>query len=161
MEINGRVLMKRVFAILCAAVIAVFVTACSGEGSNTVVSSSASSSVSTTEQKIYSDSIMDVYFVKKHTMPGINGEMFIDLTVNNKSDKEITVTLADGYFNDSMVTFGSGTPLNILPNKKGSNSFVGKYDGTAESIKKTGFKILIMGKDSASLETTKNIEIKF
>lgn len=159
--------MKKLFAIIYAMAIAIFMTACSEKEIKSGESSAASSLVSdsasaaTSEEKIYSDNLVVVYFVKKHTMPGVNGELYVDLTVNNKSDKEITVALSDGYINDSMVTFCSGVPLNILPDKKGSNSFFCKYDGSSDSVKKIGFKLLIIDKNAATLETTKSIEVKF
>lgn len=114
---------------------------------------------------IYEDDYLSVSFVKKYDVPGMDGEFFFSIKAENKSKKEIGVYLKDVYINDTMVQVGSGVPLNLLPGKNNTHSFFGKYEGTgiskASEIKKIGFKIWVTDKDTNTIETTKDLEIKF
>lgn len=127
--------------------------------------SSASDSSETNQKEIYSDKFVSISFVKKYGIPGMNGMLFFDLKAENKSGNKITIYLQDAYMNDVQFQAGSGTPLDLLPNKNAVHAFTGKYEGTkiksVDEVKKIGFKIVVMDESSKVLETTKPVEINF
>ncbi|WP_162098665.1 hypothetical protein, partial [Rhodanobacter spathiphylli] len=104
-------------------------------------------------------------FIKKFDMPGMEGEFFFTAKVENKTKKKISVYLKDVYLNDTNVMVGSAVPLDILPGKNGTQTWFTKYEGTgaskASDIKTIGFKIWVTDEHMKTLETTKNVEIKF
>lgn len=158
--------MKKVLAILCSAFIALSTAACGeNSASNSAASVSSASSVSnlaseTTSKSVYSDSMIDVEFKGLSNQSGLDGELFIGLTVKNKSSKDITVALKDVYIDDAMMQTGSGVPLKILPGKSGTGVFFGKNSTKPDDIKKIGFKVYLLDDSTNHLETTKQIEVK-
>ena len=158
--------MKKLLAILCSACIVLSVSAC--ESSDTSNSASAGSSASPTSnaastnvsKNVYTDSTMDVSFEGLSNQAGLDGEMFIGLTVKNKSSKSITVTLTDVYIDDTMMPTGSGVPLTILPGKSGTGAFFGKNSTKPDNVKKIGFKVYLLNESASHLETTKQVEVK-
>lgn len=157
--------MRKVLAILCSAFIILSAAACEESGSSkaaSFISSTASVSSSTSEasQKVYSDKIIDAEFKGLSNQAGLDGEMFVGLTVKNKSSKNITVTLKDVYIDGTMMQTGSGVPLTIVPGKSGTGEFFGKNSTKPDAVKKVGFKIYLFDDSTNHLETTKQIEIK-
>lgn len=128
--------------------------------SSSKVQGTNTSTVTSNSKKVYSDSIIDVTFDKAFNQEGIIGELYLGLTVKNKSSKNITVSLTDVCIDDSMMQVGSGVPLTILPGKSGSNSFFGKNSTDPKKIKSIGFKIYLMDNSGKHLETTKQIDVK-
>ena len=121
----------------------------------------AKSSVAKEASKnVYSDSTMDVSFDGLSNQAGLDGEMFIGLTVKNKSSKSFTATLTDVCIDDTMMPTGSGVPLTILPGKSGTGAFFGKNSTKPENVKKVGFKVYLLDESASNLETTKQIEVK-
>lgn len=178
-EFLGEIYMKKIICFLMAVTMCLAMTAC-GEGtSSTSTSSSAvatssagnyassvapssasASSSESTPVAVYSDSMIDVNFEKVFNQEGMNGELFITLTVKNNSSKSITVSLTDVYVDDTMMQTGSGVPLKILPGKNGTGTFFGKNSTKPNDIKKIGFKVYLLDDSASSLETTKQIEVK-
>lgn len=156
--------MKKILSILCIATIAFSMSACADVGteSSNAVSSTVTSTVSAkaTSKNVYSDSTMDVSFEGLSNQAGLDGEMFVGLTVKNKSSKNFTVTLADVCIDDTMMPTGSGVPLTILPGKSGTGAFFGKNSTKPENVKKVGFKVYLLNESASHLETTKQIEVK-
>ena len=156
--------MKKILSILCIATIAFSMSACADVGteSSSAVSSIVTSpaSAKATSKNVYSDSTMDVSFEGLSNQAGLDGEMFIGLTVKNKSSKSITVTLTEVYIDDTMMPTGSGVPLTILPGKSGTDAFFGKNSTNPGTVKKIGFKVYLLDDSTNHLETTKQIEVK-
>lgn len=155
--------MKKLLAILCSACIVLSVSACeSSDTSNSASAASPTSNAASTNvsKKVYSDSTMDVSFDGLSNQAGLDGEMFIGLTVKNKSSKDITVALKDVYIDNAMMQTGSGVPLKILPGKSGTGAFFGKNSTKPDDVKKIGFKVYLLGESASHLETTKQIEVK-
>lgn len=152
--------MKKILAILMTLCL-LLLAACSDEATQTASSNSSEA----LQKQIYNDKIVTVYFIKKHETPGVQGMFSIDLKVENKSGKEITVYLKDANVNNNMVTLVSGIPLTVLSGKNGVNTFSGKCKtvgiNSSKDIKKMGFKIWITDKSANTLETTKDITINF
>lgn len=155
--------MKKLLAILCSACIVLSVSACeSSDTSNSASAASPTSNAASTNvsKKVYSDSTMDVSFDGLSNQAGLDGEMFIGLTVKNKSSKSFTVTLTDVCIDDTMMPTGSGVPLTILPGKSGTGAFFGKNSTKPDNVKKIGFKVYLLDESASNLEITKQIEVK-
>jgi len=134
-------IVKRFSLVLLIVFILAIIGGCAETGSiGSDSNSQGNEQTSDKESDIYSDDLIIVDFIKKYTVDGIDGMIYFNLRVTNKSNRKITVYLKDGYFNDRMVNISSGLPLTILPGKAGTNGFFAKYDGTLESIKKSGLK---------------------
>lgn len=132
---------------------------------NNVATGASAISEEESLKEVYSDDLITVYFVKKYDTPQMQGMFSFDLKAENKSGKKITIYLKDTSLNGSMVSVGSGVPLELESGKSGANSYFGKYEGTgittSDEIKKIGFKILVMDTSSNVLETTESIEVEF
>lgn len=156
--------MKKLLAIFCTAIVAFSMSACADVGTessnavNSTVTSAASAKA--TSKGVYSDNTMDVSFEGLSNQAGLDGELFIRLTVKNKSAKSITVALTDVYIDNTMMPTGSGVPLTILPGKSGAGVFFGKNSTKPEEVKKIGFKVYLLDESASHLETTKQIEVK-
>lgn len=160
-------------AILSAALIVTIAAATSGCTSTDTTNMNSSKSTSnsseqtseTNVKEIYNDKLIKMSFIKKYDMPGMEGEFFFTAKVENKTKKKISIYLKDVYLNDTNVHVGSAVPLDILPGKNGCQTWFTKYEGTgaskASDIKKIGFKIWVTDEHTKTLETTKNVEIKF
>ncbi len=94
------------------------------------------------------------------------GAFYVTLRVTNKTDQKIWVYLDEASVNDEMMSLVmSGVPLNILPEKKGTNSFIFSYSQiSVESIKEVNtvsFKIVVKNEETlADIETTAEVTIK-
>ncbi|MBE6722759.1 MAG: hypothetical protein E7572_09875 [Ruminococcaceae bacterium] len=144
-------------------IIGIAVTVAGTPTASTASSSMAGAKSSVAKEaskKVYSDSTMDVSFEGLSNQAGLDGEMFIGLTVKNKSSKSFTVTLTDVCIDDTMMPTGSGVPLTILPGKSGTGAFFGKNSTKPDNVKKIGFKVYLLDESASNLETTKQIEVK-
>ena len=88
------------------------------------------------------------------------------LKVENKSDKEVTVMLNEGYANDTAVTFMTGMPVNIAPGKNAIAPFIFGYANLGfekiEDIKKLEFKVSFRDKETFNeLFQTDTIQLDF
>lgn len=160
--------MKKALIIVLSSILTIFLYSCSEstpQDPNNVTTADYSVSEEESLKEIYSDDLITVYFVKKYDTPQMQGMFSFDLKAENKSGKKITIYLKDTSLNGSMVSVGSGVPLELESGKSGANSYFGKYEGTgittSDEIKKIGFKILVMDTSSNVLETTESIEVEF
>lgn len=89
----------------------------------------------------------------------------VALNLNNTSNKEVTVTLTDGYVNDTKVQFMSGLPVTIASGKKAVGVYTFGYDGLGfskiEEIEKMEFKISLLNESWSDMKTSKNITLNF
>lgn len=89
----------------------------------------------------------------------------IALNLKNNGSEEVTVSLSDGYVNDTKVQFMSGLPVTIAPGKKAVGVYVFGYDGLGfskiEEIEKMEFKIALLNSNWDNLKTSEKVELKF
>ena len=77
------------------------------------------------ELQLLDDDIISVSFVRLYEVAGVDGAIYLQLQMQNKTDSEIWVALTDGAANDEMIpTIGSGVPTYILPGKSSQNPFI-------------------------------------
>lgn len=88
----------------------------------------------------------------------------VKLNLENKSNKTVTVTLTDGYVNDTLVQFMTGLPVTIEPNKKAVGVYMFGYDGLGfskvEDIQTIEFKLALLD-ESYNIETSEKITLNF
>lgn len=152
--------MKKICSVILTTLICI---ACSGCSDGETGSTMSGKEVSL--QTVHDDNYISVSFVKVHEMPDISNTLFLDLQAKNNSDEKITVYLQDAYVNDQMVQFGSGVPLDLLPNKEKTHSFFCTFEAAGissiDELEKIGFKAEVINENTEMIETTENIEVDF
>lgn len=140
----------------------------------------ASSTPSNSQSEVADTKTENVYETKKDliTFEGLNAEfvkvydpkagvtaLAVALNLQNNGAEEVTVTLSDGYVNDTKVQFMTGLPVTIAPGKKAVGVFMFGYDGLGfskvEDIEKMEFKISLLNSNWSDLKTSKKVELKF
>ncbi len=118
------------------------------------------------EKVLYSDGNIKVSYVN-FTDTKIVTTFNLLLKIENNMDKEVMVSLTDGYANDTAVTFMTGLPVEILPGKNAVGAFSFGYANlgieSIDDIKKLEFKINLRDSESILdvLLETENITISF
>lgn len=104
------------------------------------------------EQVLLDDEKVKVTFIKIFEEPSLPNNCFLQLKVENKSDKTVMVSLKDSYVNDTAQTMGTGVPIVLAPGKNSQQSFFFGYGNigiTSKSeIKKIEFKVWLMDNDT-------------
>lgn len=122
-----------------------------------IVGSSASDGVEHTmqtdeleENVILDNDALKVTYQKCFEGSGISGVFYLQMKMENKTDREIWVYLDSASVNGSMVTPGSGVPTVISPGKSSTNPFI--LQGNLSDVHQLSFQIVC--KDN---ETNENI----
>lgn len=101
------------------------------------------------------------------TSLGIDGVFYIDINVNNKTDREIWAYLDKASVNDEMVPMVmSGVPLRVKPEKSGRNSFIISFTQLSvdkvEDVKNIEFDLVIADEETLDeIERVKGISLNF
>lgn len=135
--------MKKILSILCAAVLILGMTGC---GETSSVSDTSSES---TEQVIYEDEYI------KATYFGVS-DTIMSVSLENKSDEEITVLPMDSSVDGTMKQFTSGTLATIQPDKTFNQGWILGATPTNE----IEFSMSICGKDMSELVRTDSLKIE-
>lgn len=137
--------MKKILSILCAVVLILGMTGCSETSS---ISDTLNTSSESTEQVIYEDEYI------KATYLGISNTI-MSVSLENKSDEEITVLPMDSSVDGTTKQFTSGTLATIQPGKTFNQGWILGATPTNE-IK---FSMSICGKDMSELARTDSLKI--
>lgn len=135
--------MKKILSILCAAVLILGMTGC---GSTSSISDTSEES---TEQVIYEDEYV------KATYLGVS-DTIMSVSLENKSDEEITVLPMDSSVDGTMKQFTSGTLATIQPGKTFNQGWIIGATPTNE----IEFSMSICGKDMSELVRTDSLKIE-
>lgn len=135
--------MKKILSILCAAVLILGMTGC---GSTSSISDTSEES---TEQVIYEDEYV------KATYLGVS-DTIMSVSLENKSDEEITVLPMDSSVDGTMKQFTSGTLATIQPGKTFNQGWIIGATPTNE----IEFSMSICGKDMSELVRTDFLKIE-
>lgn len=135
--------MKKILSILCAAVLILGMTGCSS------TSSISDTSEESTEQVIYEDEYV------KATYLGVS-DTIMSVSLENKSDEEITVLPMDSSVDGTMKQFTSGTLATIQPGKTFNQGWIIGATPTNE----IEFSMSICGKDMSELVRTDSLKIE-
>ncbi len=93
------------------------------------------------------------------------GMFTVNLSVVNKTDQKIWVYLDEASVNDEMMQLvTTGAPLNILPEKNGTNSFIFNFKqisiSSFDEVNSVSFKICVKNEETLeSIETTSEITL--
>ena len=137
----------------------------SSPNSTSAAESSEQSKESATEMALADDDVIYAEFLGFEDHPELEC-FFVNLRVTNKTGQKIWVYLDEASVNDEMMQLVmSGVPLNILPEKKGSNSFMFYYKQTSiesfEDVKTVSFKICVKNEETLTdIETTEEVTIE-
>ena len=135
--------MKKILSILCAAVLILGMTGC---GSTSSISDTSEES---TEQVIYEDEYV------KATYLGVS-DTIMSVSLENKSDEEITVLPMDSSVDGTKKQFTSGTLATIQPGKTFNQGWIIGATPTNE----IEFSMSICGKDMSELVRTDSLKIE-
>lgn len=135
--------MKKILSILCAAVLILGMTGCSS------TSSISDTSEESTEQVIYEDEYV------KATYLGVS-DTIMSVSLENKSDEEITVLPMDSSVDGTMKQFTSGTLATIQPGKTFNQGWIIGATPTNE----IEFSMSICGKDMSEISRTDSLKIE-
>ena len=162
--------LKNLLALLLAGIMALSLVACTIEGDTPSNSSSNNTSENEGENKeeklLYSDDNIKVTYVKFTETQGVT-TFNLFLKIENNMDKKVTVSLTDGYANDTSVWFFTGMPVEILPSKNAVGGFGFGYANlgidSIDDIKKLEFKITLRDSENFSdvLLETDSITVSF
>lgn len=167
-------MMKKVYCLLSMALIVSILSGCGGDGSASPLDHSANTNTSQAEEEseeivIADDNYITATFEKMYdaTAMGVEGVFYIDINVENKTDKEIWVYLDKASVNDETVpTVGSGVPLYIQPEKSGRNGFIISFSSlsieTIEEVKNIAFDLVVAEKETMKeIERVESIDLDF
>lgn len=135
--------MKKILSILCTAVLILGMTGCSS------TSSISDTPKESTEQVIYEDEYV------KATYLGVS-DTVMSVSLENKSDEEITVLPMDSSVDGTMKQFTSGTLATIQPGKTFNQGWIIGATPTNE----IEFSMSICGKDMSELVRTDSLKIE-
>jgi predicted nucleic acid-binding Zn-ribbon protein len=107
---------------------------------------------------------IDSEFVKLYD-PKTGATAFaLQLNLKNNGSEEVTVSLADGYINDTAIQFMTGLPVTIAPGKKAVGIYMFGYNNLGlskiEEIQKVEFKIALLN-NSFDLKKSEQITLNF
>ncbi len=131
--------------------------------SDTIVSTE-SNDKENQKQKVYEDDYIKVSFVELFEEKSVKGASYLKLLIENKSDKDIMISLKDISVNNMMVNSGSGMPMVITPNSSSQQPFV-LFTGAAginssNEINEILFKVMVLDNNTTkTLEETKQLKI--
>ncbi|HCW79827.1 MAG TPA: hypothetical protein DG942_01830 [Ruminococcaceae bacterium] len=112
---------------------------------------------------VYANKLLSFSFISVQDMPNMDGMFLLNVKVQNKSNKKISVYPKDASVNNHMIQLTSGTPCDIMPGKSAIHSFSGVNStveiSKASEIKNIKLKLWITDESTTTLETTKEIEI--
>lgn len=116
------------------------------------------------QEEIFEDDYMKVTYIECFDKKSVDGATYLRLSVENKSDKNITVSLEDVSVNGAMVNTGSGVPMTIAPGKSSQQPFIlftgAAGIGSSDEIDSISLKISLLDNDTSEvIEETKQIEI--
>lgn len=135
--------MKKILSILCAAVLILGMTGCGD------TSSVSDTSEESTEQVIYEDEYIKAIYL------GVS-DTIMSVSLENKSNEEITVLPMNSSVDGAMKQFTSGTLATIQPGKTFNQGWILGVTPTNE----IEFSMSICGKDMSELVRTDSLKIE-
>lgn len=118
-----------------------------------------------TEKDLITFEGVEADFVKLYDPKSGVTAFAVCLNLKNNSKKEVTVTLSDGYVNDTSVQFMTGLPVTIASGKKAVGVYMFGYNNLGfskiEEIEKMEFKISLLSEDWSDLKTSKKVTLNF
>lgn len=115
-------------------------------------------------KEIYEDDYIRASFIKVYKEDGVEGVFYLQLLIENKSSKNITVALSSASVNNISTVIGSGIPMKLAPNVSSKTPFIimNKNLGIKETgeINNISFSFFLMDDSANKLEETKTINIE-
>ena len=159
-----------VLVIALIAILAVIISSGddSSEGASTtshVNSSEEANNKGNAYKPIYEDEYIKASFMRVYddaaVSASVEGVSYMQLHIENKSNKTLTVAFTDAAINGMSATIGSGVPVTILPGNTSEQAFILFTKNTnvksADEINKLQFKFYLMDDDVNTVEETKLI----
>ena len=157
-----------IFVVIFAIIIVVALssgTSTDDKTSNIQSSNSETTNVYETEKELITFEGVKAKFVKLYDPNAGITALAVTLNLENNGTEEITVSLSDGYVNDTKVQFMTGLPVTIAPGKKAVGVFMFGYDGLGfskvEDIEKMEFKIGLLNSEWSALKTSEKVTLNF
>ena len=97
---------------------------------------------------ILENDIAKVSYEKAFEATGISGAFYLQLKMENKSDREVWVYLDSVSVDDAMVTPMSGVPTIIAPGKYSTNPFI--LSGNLEDAEEVTFRIVYADNETSA-----------
>ena len=166
--------MKKSFALLFVLPLVIsLMSGCGGDSSSQVSGSKNTDAPAEQPEEtaviLADDDCVTATFEKMYdaTSMGVEGVFYIDVNVENKTDKEIWVYLDKASVNDEMVPLvGSGVPLYIQPAKSGRNGFIFSFSSLSidsiDEVKSVNFDLVVADKESMKeIERVESVSLEF
>ena len=150
--------MKRILLAVVILSVVIFTIGCStGETSD-----NGSSEI--LEQVLVDNDVVKVTYLKLFEEPSIPETCYIQLKVENKSDKTLTIYPKDAYVNGTSVVIGSGIPMELVTGKNSQTPFFFTYKNlgitSIDEIQNVEFKIWAMDEDFETVIETDVLKIE-
>lgn len=109
-------------------------------------------------QQLLDNEFVKVSFNRIYEVDGVEGVFYLDLDMENKTDKEIWLYLDAVSINGEMTIAMSGVPTVIAPEKKSSNPFFFSFSNLSISqlneVKEISFKVVVENHETGEKITT-------
>lgn len=117
------------------------------------------------EQVLVDDENMKVSFIKLYEEPSVPGTGYLQLKVENKTDKTVTVLPMDTYVNDTSTLLGSAVNMTLAPGKNSQTPFIIFYKPlgitSKDEIEKIEFRITFDETGNGVIAETETLIIDF
>ena len=150
--------MKKIALVLLSVLMCLSLFACvedtPTDGTQSVTESTQSEESKDEARIVYEGNNVKVSFVKVYEEPSLPGTAYLQLLVENVSDKELMVSLSDASINGYQMTFGTALPIVLQPGNKSQQPFVTNYTlagiNAVSDITNISFKVYLL--DNSTLQ---------
>jgi len=145
---------KRIICILLL-VSSLFMIGCSSLG-NSLISNKAN-------DPVYSDDIVDIYFVKLFQDSSLKGNGSLTIRIVNKTDNNISLLTSTSYINDNFAVINFPTFVNVEAKKDSSATYVFNYSSNnlekIDDVNKIEMSFMMTTENKADMPITPKITI--
>ena len=118
------------------------------------------------ETALFEDDYISASYIDAYEVDGVEGVFYLQLSVENKSDKEVVVALTSSSVNNVSTQAMSGAPMVIQPGKESLNAFIFSYStlniSSVDELEDISFKFTVFENATMStLEETEVVSITF
>lgn len=148
-----------VFLVLIVAIVALALLTpgdSAGNDETTTISNISSEEDTTNETSVlYEDEFVNVSYIRLFEEASVQGCSYLQLLIENKTDKTVWISMDEASANDMMVNTGSAVPMVINPGKSNQQPFI-LFTGAAgfetiENITDVSFKLKVYDNNTTTL----------
>lgn len=156
--------MKKILLEVIILTMVVFMVSCSNGDMSVSGEASNNEVVETTEQVLVDNDVIKVTYIKLFEESTIPETCYLQLKVENKSDKTLTIYPKDAYANGTAIIIGSGVPMELATGKNSQTPFFFTYKNLGitgvDEIQNVEFKLWAVDDDFETVIETDVLKIE-